>query len=62
MTDKEIKAAVAWYIIGGHVADNADCLHELDEFQDDSESAQDDLKKAYGFYRTAKVTVTWEGQ
>ena len=59
MTDEEIKNAVAAYIIGGHESDNADCLHERDEWQDDTEDAQDDLKRAYEFYRTARVTVTW---
>jgi hypothetical protein len=60
MTDEEIKAVVAKYIIGNHESDNADCLHEMDEWQTGEESEQDDLNKGYDFYRTARVTVTWE--
>ena len=60
MTDDEIKAVVAKYIIDGYEDDNADCLHEMDEFDPDQETAQEDLKRAYELYRAAKVTVTWE--
>lgn len=60
MTDEEIKAVVTRYIISGHESDNADCLHEMDEWQTGEESELDDLSKAYNFYRSAKVTVTWD--
>lgn len=59
MTEDEIKAIVAKYIISNHESDNADCLHEMDEWQTGEESEQDDLNRAYDFYRSAKVTVSW---
>lgn len=57
MTDDEIKAIVAEYIISGHESDNADCLHEMDEFYEDP--GRVNIQRAYGFYRSAKVSVTW---
>ena len=60
MTDEQIKEAVRKYIISQHESDNADCLHELDEWQTGEESEQDDLNKGYDFYRRAKVTVTFD--
>lgn len=61
MTDDEIKAVVAKYIIYGYEDDNADCLHEMDEFYASPDVDPDEaLKRAYEFYRSAKVTVTWD--
>lgn len=56
LTDAKIKDLVAQYIINGYEDDNADCLHEVDEFID-----SDDLARAYQFYRKAIVTVTFQG-
>ena len=61
MTDEQVKAVVAKYIVSGYEDDNADCLHERDEFYNDPGDDPDEiLKRAYRFYRTAKVTVTWD--
>jgi hypothetical protein len=56
VTDEQIKAAVRKYIIYMYEDDNADCLHEMDEFDEHTAA---DLFRAYEFYQTAKVTVTW---
>jgi hypothetical protein len=61
VTDQEIKTIVRKYIIAMYESDNADCLHEMDEFwgEDDEEQALGALDRAYELYRTATVTVTW---
>ena len=56
MTEEEIKKLVVDYIISGHESDNADCLHEKEEFDDHP----DDLNRAYELYRKAILTVWWE--
>ena len=56
LTEEQIKTLVARYIINGYEDDNADCLHEVDEFVD-----SDDLARAYQLYRKAIVTVTFQG-
>ena len=62
MTDDEIKAVVTRYIIGAFESDNADCLHEMDEFylDENDETAANDVKRAYNFYNKAVVTVDFE--
>jgi hypothetical protein len=68
MTDDEIKAIVTKYIVEGFEDDNADCLHEMDEFDALFDYLPDgsvtdtppDFKRAYEFYLRAKVTVTFE--
>ena len=60
VTDEQIREVVRKYILDGHESDNADCMHEMDEFSADSEDIQQDLKRAYEIYRAAIVTVTWE--
>lgn len=61
MTDDEIKTVVHDYIINCFESDNADCLHEMDEWEPYlSQSDDGPLMKAYEFYRRAKVTVTFE--
>jgi hypothetical protein len=61
MTDEEIKALVRKYIIDDYESDNADGLHEMDEFYLPMGTEIDGtLDRAYKFYLSAKVTVTWE--
>jgi|SRR5579872_601185 len=60
MDDARLKKIVAKYILDGHEDDNADCLHEMDEFYESDEDPGKLLERAYGFYRTAKVTVRWD--
>jgi hypothetical protein len=63
VTDEQIKAIVAKYIIDGYEDDNADCLHERDEFYNDpGEDPDEIMKRAYVFYRSANVSVTWPGE
>ena len=60
MKEEEIKQVVVDYITDGVEADNADSLHERDEwYQHIGQDSETDLKKAYAFYRKAKVTVTF---
>lgn len=61
MTDDEIKALVTKYIVEGFEDDNADCLHEMDEWEPYlSRSDDEPLNRAYEFYNRATVTVTFE--
>ncbi len=61
MTDDEIRDVVTRYIMGCHDSDNADSLHEREEF--DRISADDEFEETYQralvIYRQAKVTVTY---
>lgn len=68
MTDDQIKAVVLKYIMDCFESDNADGLHEMDEFDElfdylpdgSSINTPAELKRAYELFRTAKVTVTFE--
>ena len=59
MTDEQIKAAVLKYITDCFESDNADGLHEMDEFYTDSFN-QADYDKALTLYRRAKVIVMFD--
>jgi hypothetical protein len=62
MTDDEIKATVTKYIVAGFESDNADGLHEMDEWwkEEDYEQNRIDLEKGYKLFRKAHVTVTFD--
>jgi len=61
MTDDEIKAVVHKYIMDCFESDNADGLHEMDEWLPSlNESDDGPLKRGYEWYKRAKVTVTFE--
>ena len=61
MTDDQIKGIVADYISGMYEDDNADCLHEMDEFYTTIDDDPDELlKRAYAFYRSARVHISWD--
>ena len=62
MTDEQLRAVVERYIIGLFESDNADCLNEMDEFyfEENDETAYNDMKRAYEFYRKANVTVEFD--
>jgi hypothetical protein len=62
MTNDEIKATVTKYIVNGVESDNADGLHEMDEWwkEEDYEQNRIDLEKGYKLFRKAQVTVTFD--
>jgi hypothetical protein len=63
MTDDEIRDVVTRYITGLYETDNADCLHEMEEFDKiPDEEFEETYQKAMAFYRQATVTVTYGGQ
>lgn len=62
MTDDEIKIVVTRYITGCIESDAADCLHEMDEFDDpdlSDEQFGELLTRANAIYRQAEITVTY---
>jgi hypothetical protein len=61
MTDDEIKAIVLKYIEDCFESDNADGLHEMDEwYASIDDDPQELLKKGYALFRKATVTVTFD--
>lgn len=61
MTDEEIKLVVCEYITVCFDSDNADGLHEMDEFYyPDGDFDDTAYLKALKIYRKAKVTVTFD--
>jgi hypothetical protein len=61
VTDDEIRDMVTRYITGLYESDNADCLHEMEEFDKipTDEEFEETYQKAMAFYRQAIVTVTY---
>lgn len=62
MTDDEIRDVVEKYILDLYRCDNADCLHEMDQFDIpgmSDEEFEELIDRALAFYRQATVTVTF---
>jgi hypothetical protein len=62
MTDNEIKATVTEYIVNCFESDNADGLHEMDEWwkEEDYEQNRIDLEKGYKLFRKARISVVFD--
>ncbi len=61
MTEERIKEIVHKYIMDCFESDNADGLHELDDWGDfDDDETRKALNAGYYWFRWANVTVTFD--